>query len=160
MKERTVSGRPSPLPDNRAILTAAGVAGLLFGLHPVHVESVAWIAERKDVLSTFFFLLTLLAYRSYVQRPAVRRYMLSLALFALGLMAKSMLVSLPIILFLFDYWPLGRLRPSAAEGATGAGRLVLEKLPLFVLSAAACADEAVAYIVAERSLGSNLSRKM
>lgn len=80
-----------------------------FALHPLHVESVAWIAERKDVLSTLFWILTLLYYSGYVQQAKRRRYYYSLAAFALGLMAKPMLVTIPIILLLFDIWPLERL---------------------------------------------------
>ena len=81
----------------------------LFALHPLHVESVAWIAERKDVLSTFFWLLTMGAYVLYARRPGIPRYLPVLLFFSLGLMAKPMLVSLPLILLLMDYWPLGRL---------------------------------------------------
>jgi tetratricopeptide (TPR) repeat protein len=83
-------------------------AAALFGLHPLHVESVAWIAERKDVLSTFFWFLTMGAYVRYVERPLLQRYIVLLACFALGLMAKPMLVTLPFVLLLLDYWPLGR----------------------------------------------------
>jgi tetratricopeptide (TPR) repeat protein len=129
---------------------------LLFGLHPLHVESVAWVAERKDVLSTFFGLLTLLAYARYAQcvtsdqsqpvagteknAPALawsrftfhvsRFYWLALACFALGLMSKPMLVTLPFVLLLLDYWPLDRWRRQ------GFGKLVIEKAPFFVLMAA------------------------
>jgi tetratricopeptide (TPR) repeat protein len=81
----------------------------LFALHPLHVESVAWIAERKDVLSTFFWLLTMGAYVLHARRPGIPRYLPVLLFFSLGLMAKPMLVSLPIVLLLMDYWPLGRL---------------------------------------------------
>ena len=80
----------------------------LFALHPLHVESVAWVAERKDVLSTFFWLLTMWAYIWYVESPGFRRYLLILVCFSLGLMAKPMLVTLPFVLLLLDYWPLGR----------------------------------------------------
>jgi tetratricopeptide (TPR) repeat protein len=89
----------------RSALVAA-----LFGLHPLHVESVAWVSERKDVLSTFFFMLTLLAYCHYVQRPTILRYTAVFALLALGLMSKPMLVTAPFVLLLLDYWPLGRMR--------------------------------------------------
>ncbi|MGA3206604.1 MAG: tetratricopeptide repeat protein [Syntrophales bacterium] len=82
----------------------------LFALHPLHVESVAWVAERKDVLSTFFWMLTMGSYVFYVQRRELKSYLLTLFFFALGLMAKPMLVSLPCVLLLLDYWPLGRLR--------------------------------------------------
>ena len=80
----------------------------LFAIHPLHVESVAWVAERKDVLSGLFFMLTLAAYVGYARRPfSLLRYLLVTALFALGLMAKPMLVTLPFVLLLLDYWPLG-----------------------------------------------------
>ena len=88
----------------RSALVAA-----LFGLHPLHVESVAWISERKDVLSTLFFMLTLMAYYRYVQRPTLLRYAAVFMLLALGLMSKPMLVTAPFVLLLLDYWPLGRM---------------------------------------------------
>ena len=93
----------------KAIWESAFVA-ILFAIHPLHVESVAWVAERKDVLSTFFWMLTMGAYMLYVENPNVRRYLLAVLLFALGLMAKPMLVTLPFVLFLLDYWPLNRLQ--------------------------------------------------
>jgi protein O-mannosyl-transferase len=92
-----------------AIWRSAFVAAL-FALHPLHVESVAWIAERKDVLSTLFWLLTTGAYLFYVRQPSRSRYLAVVILFALGLMAKPMLVTLPLMLLLMDYWPLGRFR--------------------------------------------------
>ncbi len=108
----------------------------LFAAHPLHVESVAWAAERKDVLSTFFWMSTLCAYAWYVRRPRVVRYTAVAALFGLGLMSKPMLVTLPFTLLLLDYWPLGRV--AAGGGFRDAGpKLMLEKLPLFALSAAA-----------------------
>lgn len=115
----------------------------LFGLHPINVESVAWVAERKNVLSTFFFLLTIAAYAWYAQKPNWRRYLLMAALFAAGLMAKPMLVTLPFVFLLLDYWPLQRtsfgLVPAQEAGLSGAQpptiwSLVLEKLPLLLLS--------------------------
>jgi len=106
----------------------------LFAIHPLHVESVAWIAERKDVLSGFFFMLTLWAYAGYAERPAFRRYALVVLCFALGLMSKPMLVTLPFVLLLLDYWPLARLRAKSGTGVSF-GRLVLEKVPLFAMSA-------------------------
>ncbi|MDQ6623276.1 MAG: tetratricopeptide repeat protein [Verrucomicrobiota bacterium] len=109
-----------------AIWRSAFVAAL-FAIHPLRVESVAWIAERKDVLSGFFFVLTLAAYLRYARAPNVSRYALVLLLFVLGLFSKPMLVTLPIVLLLLDYWPLRR-RPWP--------RLLLEKLPLCALSAA------------------------
>jgi tetratricopeptide (TPR) repeat protein len=119
-----------------------------FAIHPMHVESVAWIAERKDVLSTFFLLLTLAAYAGYVSRPSVFRYIAALAAFALGLMAKPMLVTLPFVLLLLDYWPLNRLMPQtvaasgrqrrksvpAADKNPTLYRIIIEKVPFFALS--------------------------
>ena len=94
----------------------SALVAALFALHPLHVESVAWISERKDVLSTLFFMLTLWAYARYADRPRVGWYLVVLALYAAGLMAKPMLVSLPLVLILLDYWPLQRLWPSAQHG--------------------------------------------
>ena len=95
----------------KALWQSAFVAAL-FALHPLHVESVAWIAERKDVLSTFFWMLTLVAYGYYAKRPRLKSYLAVIAFFALGLMAKPMLVTLPFVLLLLDYWPLGRFGKS------------------------------------------------
>ena len=83
----------------------------VFAIHPLHVESVAWVAERRDVLSGLFFMLTLGGYALYVERPSLARYLAVAGLFALGLMAKPMLVTVPFVLLLLDYWPLGRFRP-------------------------------------------------
>lgn len=115
------------------------VVAALFALHPMNVESVAWVAERKNVLSMFLFLLTLGAYGWYAKRPGVMRYLLVVVLFALGLAAKPMLVTLPFVLLLVDVWPLQRvvgLAPSRAVTVARAsfGRLVAEKLPLLALS--------------------------
>jgi len=107
----------------------------LFALHPLHVESVAWVAERKDVLSTFFLMLTIWAYVSYSRRPGLVRFWIVVLLFALGLMSKSMLVSAPILLSLLDYWPLSRLR----GGKLTLWKLATDKAPLFGLSVALCA---------------------
>ena len=120
------------------------LVAVLFALHPMHVQSVAWVAERKDVLSTFFWLLTMWAYVWYAERPRLTRYVLILVCFSLGLMAKPMLVTLPFVLLLLDYWPLGRLSlkgSAAVEASSKSGsrvannRLVYEKLPLFVIAA-------------------------
>ncbi|KWT78995.1 tetratricopeptide repeat protein [Candidatus Magnetominusculus xianensis] len=110
-----------------AVWRGAFVAAL-FALHPMHVESVAWIAERKDVLSGFFWILAVWAYVYYVLRPSAGRYMLVLCCVVLGLMSKPMLVTLPIVLLLFDYWPLGRFSGNVRA-------LFIEKLPMFALSA-------------------------
>ncbi len=113
----------------------------LFALHPLHVESVAWVAERKDVLSAFFGLLAAIAYVAWARRGGRGRYALTAALFALGLMAKPMIVTLPFVFLLLDYWPLGRL--TASRGAGRFGRDLLsrawEKWPLFALAAASSA---------------------
>jgi len=116
------------------------VVALLFALHPLHVESVAWVAERKDVLSTLFWFLTMWAYIGYASKPSLKRYLPVAVFFALGLLAKQMLVTLPAILLLMDYWPLNRLSPHHGESrAVRASKkaLLLEKIPLVVLSAAA-----------------------
>jgi protein O-mannosyl-transferase len=115
-----------------AIGSSAFVAGL-FAAHPLHVESVAWVAERKDVLSAFFFLLAIWAYITYVRRPDLRRYLLVAALFVLALMSKPMAVTLPAILFLLDIWPLGRLHPGSGQLPTSL-RLIREKIPLVILA--------------------------
>lgn len=109
-------------------LGRSAVVAALFAIHPLHVESVAWVTERKDVLSTFFLLLCLLAYHAYATKNCKLAYAGLVACFFLGLASKPMLVTLPCVLLLLDYWPLGRF----AAGAKW--RLLLEKLPLFALS--------------------------
>jgi tetratricopeptide (TPR) repeat protein len=99
------------------------------------VESVAWIAERKDVLSAFFFMLTLLAYLHYTRAPSIGRYLTVALVVALGLMSKPMLVTLPFVLLLLDYWPLGRFEARRSNTGRQLSRLVLEKIPLIALSA-------------------------
>src|SRR6266542_6659969 len=125
-------------------LWASAFVAALFAIHPLRVESVAWVAERKDVLSGVFFMLTLWAYARYARsdRFSLGRYTTVLVLFALGLMCKPTLVTLPFVLLLLDYWPLRRVRNqwSVIRG------LILEKIPLFVLSAASC----VATILAQK----------
>ena len=91
----------------KALWPSAFVAAA-FALHPLHIQSVVWIAERKDVLSTMFWLLTMLLYVRYTERPSVGGYLFAIFAFTLGLMAKPMLVTLPVILLLLDYWPLKR----------------------------------------------------
>jgi Flp pilus assembly protein TadD len=105
----------------------------IFAVHPLHVESVAWIAERKDVLSTFFMFAALWAYVRYVEQPSWRRYTAVAAAFALALMAKPMVVTFPLLLLLLDYWPLDRL--AGATTSVGVWRLIVEKLPLFLMAA-------------------------
>jgi protein O-mannosyl-transferase len=121
----------------------------LFAWHPAHVESVAWVCERKDILSTFFMVLTLWAYNRYATGPTAGKYIWTLILFALGLMAKPMLVTLPCVLLLLDYWPLNRFahspkgsEPSASGG--GWGKLIVEKIPFFLLSLLSCVVTVVA----------------
>jgi tetratricopeptide (TPR) repeat protein len=120
-------------------------AAALLALHPIHAESVAWISERKDVLSMLFWLLTIAAYVGYVRRGGVARYGLMAALFALALMAKPMVVTLPFVLLLLDYWPLRRWMPDTSFLKRGA-TLLLEKLPLIAMSAASCALTYVAQL--------------
>ena len=106
----------------------------VFALHPLHVESVAWVAERKDVLSTFFMLLALTAYIRYAAAPSRTRYLPVLGFFICGLLSKPMVVTFPAILLLLDYWPLRRLN-SAATGKKNVQALLLEKAPLFLCAA-------------------------
>jgi len=137
-------------------LWPAAFVAALFAWHPLHVESVAWVSERKDVLSTFFGLLTLLAYFRYVAQSKIKNqkskiwFVWTLAAFALSLMAKPMLVTLPFVMLLLDFWPLGRfdnlisaqcVQPSNPKLKTRNSRplaLVLEKLPFFALTLASC----------------------
>lgn len=116
-------------------------AAAFFALHPLHVESVAWISERKDLFSTLFVLLSLLAWGVYARRARLWAYVAALLLFSLSLMAKPMAVSLPILLLLFDIWPFGR-RDDTAIGSGGAPTiawLVAEKIPFLVMSGASTA---------------------
>jgi len=113
------------------------IVAALFGLHPLHVESVAWISERKDVLSAFFSLLSIWAYTAYTGRRSIGWYLVSLLLFAFALMSKAMAVTVPFLLLLVDLWPLRRLDSSSPPKPKGFGRLVFEKLPFFALAAAA-----------------------
>ncbi|MGA2903423.1 MAG: tetratricopeptide repeat protein [Candidatus Korobacteraceae bacterium] len=138
----------------------------LFALHPINVETVAWIAERKNLLSMFFFLLTLAAYRWYARKPQVARYLVVAVLFALGLMSKPQVITLPFVLLLWDYWPLGRLalrsspsalRQNSSAEISGEKRianidwrwLLLEKVPLLAL----CAVSAVLTLNAQAAGG-------
>ena len=119
-------------------LSQSAFVAALFAIHPLHVESVAWIAERKDVLSGLFFMLTLGAYAWYARAPSPRRYLLVVLLVGFGLMAKPMLVTLPFVLLLLDYWPLDRMGGQRSEIGSRLRRLITEKIPLFVLSAFSC----------------------
>ena len=131
-------------------LWQSGFVAAAFALHPLHVESVAWISERKDVLSTLFWLLTMAAYVRYFKRPSLSRYLLTLLAFSLGLLSKPMLVTLPFVLLLLDYWPLGRfkfeqttkdtesqIRKSAIASSQWRViyQLIWEKVPFFALAA-------------------------
>jgi tetratricopeptide (TPR) repeat protein len=116
-----------------ALWRSAFVAAI-FAVHPLHVESVAWIAERKDVLSALFFMLALLAYLHYTRTPSIGRYLTVALIVALGLMSKPMLVTLPFVLLLLDYWPLGRFETHKSNNARRLLQLVLEKIPLIALS--------------------------
>ncbi len=125
------------------VVWPSALAAAFFGLHPLRVESVAWAAERKDVLSTLFWLLASLAYLGYARRPRKGSYALVAGLMLLGLLAKPMLVTLPLAFLLLDWWPLGRLsadfrrgRSATARSGTRAGGLLLEKTPLLILSSA------------------------
>lgn len=131
-------------------LWQSGFVAAVFALHPLHVESVAWISERKDVLSTLFWLLTMAAYVRYFKRPSLSRYLLTLLAFSLGLLSKPMLVTLPFVLLLLDYWPLGRFKfeqttkdtePQIRKSAIAASQwrviyqLIWEKVPFLALAA-------------------------
>ncbi|MCD4735271.1 MAG: hypothetical protein K8R53_04460, partial [Bacteroidales bacterium] len=123
-----------------AVWKSAFIAAL-FALHPINVESVAWVAERKNVLSTLFWMLTLLTYCYYSLQPCFYRYLLTLFCFLLGLISKLMLVTLPFVLLLFDYWPLERLRYSSITNTDRYKKasllhLILEKFPFFLLAGA------------------------
>ena len=125
-------------------LWPSAMVAALFALHPLHVESVAWVSERKDVLSTFFWLSTMWAYAFYVARPSLQRYLPVLLLLVLGLMAKPMAVTLPFVLLLLDFWPLGRVQKGAGESQPSppAWRvywpLIKEKIPLFAVVILGC----------------------
>ncbi len=113
----------------------SAMVAFLFAAHPLHVESVAWVAERKDVLSTLFWMLTMYAYLRYVSKPGLGRYLAVVVVFALGLMSKPMLVTLPLVLLLLDVWPLDRMRFEAGQQQVWI-RMFREKIPLFMLVAA------------------------
>ena len=139
---------------------ASGFAAAVFALHPVHVESVAWAAERKDVLSGLFWILTILAYVRYTERLDFKRYAVVLLTFVLGLLSKPMIVTLPFVLVLLDYWPLERvewghngIHSASSKEILGhkvtVGRLIVEKIPLLALSAIS----SVVTIISQRSGG-------
>ena len=140
-------------------LWPSGLAATLFAVHPQHVESVAWIAERRDVLSGLFFVLTLGAYWRYVSGGhTVGQYLLVALMLALGLMSKSMLVTVPPLLLLLDYWPLGRYGqaadlplPAAGVPRQSFGHLAIEKVPLLVIALADCAATLATHFDHEKS---------
>jgi tetratricopeptide (TPR) repeat protein len=132
----------------------------MFSFHPLNVESVAWAAERKNVLSTLFWLLTMWAYIYYTEKPTIKRYGLVFLFFILGLMSKSMVVTLPFVLLLMDYWPLRRLEFNQERGTSTSVerinakrsevfRCVLEKIPLFIFTIGLC----IATFIAQNSFG-------
>src|SRR6266566_2944617 len=124
---------------------SSALVAALFALHPLHVESVAWASERKDTLSTFFGLLSLIAYTRYAEAPSVRRYAWTCVTLALGLLAKPMLVTWPFVMLLLDYWPLHRFQRSEVRRQKSVLRgLVVEKIPLFALVAASAVVTTVA----------------
>src|SRR4029450_11467771 len=139
----------------------SAIVAALFAVHPLHVESVAWISERKDVLSAVFFFLMLGAYVRYARAPSRTRYLVVTALFAAGLMSKPMLVTAPIVLLVLDYWPLRRFEQIAST--TGKAkimqsddqrrikqRLFLEKIPLLILAAG---TGIVTFVLQKRAAG-------
>ena len=141
------------------------VVAAFFAVHPLHVESVAWVAERKDVLSTLFGMLALSAWISYLAQPSRLRYAAVMLWFAASLMSKPMWVTLPFLLLLLDYWPLGRIQGAGSRGqgagsreqgakrtsiAVAAGRLAIEKLPLLLLSGASCVVTMIAQYYGQR----------
>jgi hypothetical protein len=144
----------------RASWRSAFVAAV-FALHPLHIQSVAWIAERKDVLCTLFWMLTLVCYLRYAERPAAGRYSLTLLVFALGLMVKPMLVSLPFVLLLLDYWPLCRFQLHTNQPGKNSPdtkstrfrslpplRLIIEKIPFLLL---AVVSSAITLVIQQRT---------
>ena len=141
----------------------SAIVAALFAVHPLHVESVAWVSERKDVLSAVFFFLILGAYFRYARGPSIVRYLLVMVLFAAGLMSKPMLVSAPVILLLLDYWPLNRFEYRTPESKGWQTerlnvrtqrlvirRLIVEKIPLFALSACSCV---ITFVIQKRAAG-------
>ena len=116
----------------------SGFVAVVFALHPLNVESVAWASERKEVLCAVFWMLTLWSYVGYAECPSPGRYVAVLFFFVLGLMAKPMIVTLPFVLLLLDFWPLGRLRSENNEWARLLRLRVVEKMPLMFLTAASC----------------------
>ena len=132
-----------------ALWKSAFVAAV-FAIHPLHVESVAWVAERKDVLSSVFFMVTLLAYVHYARAPSTWRYLMVAFVFALGLMSKPMLVTVPFVLLLLDYWPLGRITDRRSHPGHQLLSLLVEKIPLIALSVI---SSVVTFVVQRGAIG-------
>ncbi len=134
-------------------LGRSAIVAFLFALHPAHVESVAWLAERKDVLCTFFWFATLLAYTWYLRKPSWRRYLLIICGYACALMSKPMAVTLPVTMLLLDYWPLCRItfaQETRDKWFSSQFKLFIEKWPLFIMAAIS----SVITFIAQRSGGS------
>ena len=140
------------------VLWCSALVAALFAIHPLHVESVAWVSERKDVLSGFFWILTMGAYTHYVRHPTIGRYLIVFGSFVLGILSKPMMVTLPFVLLLLDYWPLGRfsgvntafdkwLWQGTESGKVAVLRLALEKFPFLITVIASC----IITIYAQRS---------
>jgi len=129
VRERSARNGAASFLNNRTILIAAGATGLLFGIHPVHVESVAWVSERKDLLCALFFLMSVISYANYVSYKTYKTYMLTLGFFVLALMSKPMAVSLPVVLLILDWHPFSRIRSLRTAWAS-----IVEKLPFIFLS--------------------------
>jgi len=130
-------------PNRTGSIWRSAFVAAVFAIHPLHVESVAWIAERKDVLSGVFFMLTLLAYMYYVRLPRITGYLLVVFLFGCGLMCKPMLVTLPFVLLLLDYWPLDRIKGQS-------WKRIAEKIPLIALSAV---SSVITFLVQKGAVG-------
>ncbi len=135
----------------------SALVAAFFALHPLHVETVAWVTGRKDLLSTFFMFLTLWVYARYAEQPCLGKYLLALSMFAMGLLAKSMLVTLPVILILLDYWPLGRFPRNKSNGGLKSSfffllkaRVLKEKIPFFLLS---IIDSGIILFMSQNRLG-------
>ncbi len=157
LKEKTMQNDQSPFLNERIVFMTGGATGLLFGIHPIHVESVAWIAERKDLLCALFFLLSIMAYVKYAceindkknnvnvaSRLLNRQYLLALGFFVLALLSKPMAVTLPAVLLILDWYPLLRINSSKALSA-----VLIEKLPFIAMSLAS----SILTILAQRSAG-------
>ncbi len=128
-RQRTALNEIPAFPDERGVLIIAGVTGLLFGIHPIHVESVAWVAERKDLLCALFFLLGIMAYMGFVSHRSYKAYLLSLGFFVLAVLSKPMAVTLPAVLLMLDWYPLRRVQSMKSWL-----HALVEKLPFIMLS--------------------------